>query len=545
MFKNMKIGVRLALGFGIIVTLLVILGVVSILRIGEINHEIDVVVKDIYPTTVMANAVIDSINEDARSVRNILLLDNAEERSAQKARLDANRPKYTEWFASLEKAMNTEAEKQALKAVLDVRGDFVRARDKTMELAMNNQKAEATALLFGEVRRTQAIYFDNIGKLIEVLNKEMAAEGEKARALASSTRTLIIALLISAILIAAGFAFWITRSITRPINEAVNAASRLADGDLTVRLESDSKDEVGQLMNAMQNMIAKLTQIIGEVRTAADNLTNAAGQVSATAQSLSQSSSEQAASVEETTSSMEQMTASISQNTENARVTDGMAAKAATEAAEGGTAVGQTVEDMKSIASKIGIIDDIAYQTNLLALNAAIEAARAGDHGKGFAVVAAEVRKLAERSQVAAQEIGGLASSSVKQAERAGTLLTEMVPTIRKTSDLVQEIASASAEQSSGVAQINGAMGQLNQATQQNASASEELAATAEELGSQAEQLQQTMTFFRLDNNASNNASNSARSFAPPAGRTAAGSKPRVAARSAAVSVNEGDFERY
>ena len=310
---------------------------------------------------------------------------------------------------------------------------------------------------------------------------------------------LIIAAVIGgAMVLLLAFAVLITRSITRPIGKAVEAAERLADGDLTVKIKSDSKDEVGMLMNAMQNMIGTLTQIIGEVRTAADNLTNAAGQVSVTAQSLSQSSSEQAASVEETTSSMEQMTASISQNTENAKVTDGMASKSAHQAAEGGEAVNKTVEDMKSIAGKIRIIDDIAYQTNLLALNAAIEAARAGDHGKGFAVVAAEVRKLAERSQIAAQEIGSLASSSVKQAERAGTLLTEMVPSIRKTSDLVQEIASASQEQSAGVAQINGAMGQLNQATQQNASASEELAATAEELGSQAEQLQQTMTFFHV-----------------------------------------------
>jgi methyl-accepting chemotaxis protein len=330
-------------------------------------------------------------------------------------------------------------------------------------------------------------------------------------------------------------------NVVGPINEVRRIMEAMSGGDLSQTIRTAYRGDFDELKSAINQTVVKLVGIIGEVRSAADNLTNAAGQVSATAQSLSQSSSEQAASVEETTSSMEQMTASISQNTENAKVTDGMASKAAKEAAEGGEAVTKTVDDMKSIASKIGIIDDIAYQTNLLALNAAIEAARAGDHGKGFAVVAAEVRKLAERSQVAAQEIGNLASSSVKQAERAGTLLTEMVPTIRKTSDLVQEIASASSEQSSGVAQINGAMGQLNQATQQNASASEQLAATAEELGAQAEQLQQTMTFFHLDDNPRHSARK-----APPTARSSSGkAKPPVSARTAAVQVNEGDFERY
>ena len=290
----------------------------------------------------------------------------------------------------------------------------------------------------------------------------------------------------------------ILNNVVPPIQDVQRVMAALEQGDMTQTITKAYQGDFNTLKEAINNTIAKLVDTISQINTAADALTNAASQVSATAQSLSQSSSEQAASVEETTSSMEQMTASITQNTENAKVTDGMASKSAKEAAEGGDAVTKTVEDMKSIAGKIGIIDDIAYQTNLLALNAAIEAARAGDHGKGFAVVAAEVRKLAERSQIAAQEIGSLASSSVKQAERAGTLLTEMVPSIRKTSDLVQEIASASQEQSSGVAQINGAMGQLNQTTQQNASASEELAATAEELGAQANELQQTMTFFRL-----------------------------------------------
>jgi methyl-accepting chemotaxis protein len=279
---------------------------------------------------------------------------------------------------------------------------------------------------------------------------------------------------------------------------AAGVVSRVASGDRTVRIVAKPGDTTSVLAG-VQTLVARLNQIIGDVKDSADALSNASGQVSATAQSLSQSSSDQASSVEKTTASMEQMTASITQNTENARITDDIAAKSSSQAVQGGKAVKETVDAMRQIAGKIGIIDDIAYQTNLLALNAAIEAARAGEHGKGFAVVAAEVRKLAERSQVAAQEIGQLASSSVQMAEQAGKLLDEMVPSIKRTSDLVQQIATASQEQSAGVVQINGAMGQLNQATQTNASASEELAATAEEMGGQAAQLQEMMEFFKID----------------------------------------------
>ena len=285
-------------------------------------------------------------------------------------------------------------------------------------------------------------------------------------------------------------------AIVAPVNEALGVMAGLSQGDLSRTVRGDYQGQLLELKESINGTVGKLNQIIGDVRLSADSLASASEEISATAQSMSQASTEQAASVEQTSASVEQMSASIAQNTENAKVTDGMAGKAAREAGEGGQAVGETLVAMKTIAEKIGIVDDIAYQTNLLALNAAIEAARAGEHGKGFAVVAAEVRKLAERSQVAAQEIGTVAKSSVALAERAGTLLDQMVPSISKTSDLVQEIAAASEEQSSGVSQINGAMLQLSQITQQNASASEELAATAEEMSTQAEQLQRLMGFF-------------------------------------------------
>jgi methyl-accepting chemotaxis protein len=327
------------------------------------------------------------------------------------------------------------------------------------------------------------------------------------------------------------------------LNEVVRVLSALSQGDLSQRIDGDYRGTFGRLRDDANTTGEKLSEIIGEVRSAADALTGASEQVNSTAQSLSQGASEQAAGVEQTSASVEQMSGSITQNTENAMVTDGMASKAAHEATQGADAVVKTVEAMKQIGAKISIVDDIAYQTNLLALNAAIEAARAGEHGKGFAVVAAEVRNLAERSQVAAQEIGELAGTSITVAERAGKLLEEMVPSIRKTSELVQEITASSKEQATGVSQINAAMGQLNQTTQQNASASEQLAATAEEMSGQAEQLQQLMSFFKIDANGGGDAG-----YRAPErkARTQSGARPaNRRASTAQTDTDESHYSRY
>lgn len=295
---------------------------------------------------------------------------------------------------------------------------------------------------------------------------------------------------------------WIFRDMLKTLggepNYAADVVNKISEGKLSTPIEL-KRGDTKSLLASIANMKNNLASVISEVRSSADSLASASEEISSTAQSLAKGASVQAASVEETSSAMEEMAASIAQNNENATVTDSIAQKAAVEAKSGGAAVMETVEAMQKIAERIGVVDDIAYQTNLLALNAAIEAGRAGDHGRGFAVVASEVRKLAERSQVAAQEIGQLAKESVTRAELAGKSLNEIVPSISKTADLVQEISAASQEQTTGVGQINSSIAQVSQTMQQNAAASEELSSTSEEMSAHALALQDTVDYFELD----------------------------------------------
>lgn len=315
---------------------------------------------------------------------------------------------------------------------------------------------------------------------------------------ASATRQVIIIVSVVAFIIGVLMAWIIASGILGPLNKGLVFVSEVSDGDLSAEVDLDRKDELGHLADGMRNMVHRLRSVVGDVNNASDSVASGSEELSASAESLSQGATEQAASIEEVSSSMEEMAANIKQNAENAVQTEGVAEKSQSQASQSADAVGEAVQAMKSIAEKIMIIEEIARQTNLLALNAAIEAARAGEHGKGFAVVAAEVRKLAERSGIAAAEISELSSSSVVIAEKAGGMLQELVPSISKTAELVQEIAAASNEQNTGVSQINQAIQQLDTVIQQNASASEEMASTSEELSRQGQLLQQAMSFFKL-----------------------------------------------
>jgi methyl-accepting chemotaxis protein len=366
---------------------------------------------------------------------------------------------------------------------------------KSAELA----KAEAAALSGGEARKA----FNESLEAVEAYVKRNETQMHEAAALGSQeaafAKTLLIAILAASLLIAVISALWIAISISRGLSRAVGLANAVASGDLNQTIHKFSNDEVGDLIKSLNSTVEKLRSVVSEAMTAARNVSAGSQELSASAEQLSQGATEQASSAEEASSSMEEMAANVKQNAENANQTEKIAAQSAKDAEASGVAVGRAVEAMQTIAAKITIVQEIARQTDLLALNAAVEAARAGEHGKGFAVVASEVRKLAERSQAAAAEIGALSGETVKVAQDAGTMLAKLVPDIKKTAELVEEITSACREQDVGSSQVNQAIQQLDKVGQQNASASEEVSSTSEELASQAEQLQAMISFFRID----------------------------------------------
>ena len=513
--KNLKIGQRLSLSFGAIVVLLVILATLAFTRIGGLNDAIAEVDSDRYPKTVLANVMKDDLNQIARNMRNALLMTDQAAIQAELAQVGKAAASLGSALSELDKSIYSERGRQAISTLQADRNKFIPLTEQFIKLASAGVKDEAVALLFAEVRPAQLAYLSSIDKLIDYQNELMKKSSAEANAKASQTQLLIGIFSVIAVLCAAVFAVLATRSITRPLGQAVVLARKVADGDLTGSIVVESKDETGQLLQALKDMNEGLLKIVTQVRFGTDTIASASHQIATGNLDLSSRTEQQASSLEETASSMEELTSTVKQNADNARQSNQLALSASEVAMRGGAVVSQVVDTMseinesaKKIVDIIGVIDGIAFQTNILALNAAVEAARAGEQGRGFAVVASEVRTLAQRSASAAKEIKELIGDSVDKVsigsrlvDDAGATMREVVESVKRVTDIMSEITAASQEQTDGIEQINQAVMQMDQVTQQNAALVEEAAAAAESLQGQASHLSQVVSVFKLDDN--------------------------------------------
>jgi methyl-accepting chemotaxis protein len=511
---------------GFLAVLLIIIGVLGLRGISGSNEKLDGVYHDNTMPAIKLGAIDDKLMD---SVKHLLLASFHDPRLEESKLHEQDHPitrhtdriqKNVQELDALWQEYTSLNHGSEERAVVD---SFTTDKDAFVSEGLKAAMALLQARQFREANEhTVQVINPRLAKLedeLEGLIELQVTEGNEAFQTSqndyAAARNFLTGSIFFGIILAFLVSLGIIRSITRPLSEAVDVAENLSRGNLTVSIDAKNGDETGQLLLSMESMVEKLRAVVSDVKLASDNVASGSQQLSSGAEQMSQGTTEQAASAEEASSSVEEMNATIRQNTDNAQQTEKIALKSAADATESGKAVSETVIAMKDIAGKISIIEEIARQTNLLALNAAIEAARAGEHGKGFAVVAAEVRKLAERSQVAAAEISRLSSSSVEVAEKAGQMLAKLVPDIQKTAELVQEITAASKEQTGGADQINGAIQQLNQVIQQNAGSAEEMASTAEELSSQAQQLQATIEFFTVGDDGTRHGSSLKKQAAP------------------------------
>lgn len=497
--KNLSIGKRITAGFSAVVFISVLLGCFFYTRTNAISQRIKMITDDAVPGVYMIGRGEANLRTAYGLMYRHVLASDDGEMAAIAEELRENRAQNTKLYDEYQSTITRAEDRRLFDAIKAARAPFNAALDEVVQFSTAHKNDLAIKTIQAKVKPAYEQYIAAVQAEVDFNKNSADAFAADAHAtVAQANLGLLIGILFAA---GAGvtIAILITRSITRPLSVAVTAIERVAGGDLTANIAVTSRDEIGQICGAMNEMIASLRNIIGDIALATGNVASGSEQMSATSQQLSQGAAEQAAAAEESTSSMEEMAASIERNADNARETDKIASKAANDAKTGGESVARTVAAMREVADKISIIEEIARKTDLLALNAAVEAARAGEHGKGFAVVASEVRKLAERSQTAAAEISRITASGVQVAEQAGDMLAKLVPDIRKTAELVQEIAAASSEQNTGAVQVNKAIQQLDQVIQQNSSASEEMASTAEELSAQAQQLQSAIAFFKVD----------------------------------------------
>lgn len=505
--KNIRLLGKLMGGFGIVTLIVLAVGVIGVVSVNDLRSKVEQIGNGSMPGVKNA-LLIEIAMRMVDSAENGLMQTtmSTQDREATLAEFDSAKADADKAISAYELLPMTDTEKATWNKFTTAWAIWWKNHTEFANLAKaytNAPSPELYTKMSAQMSSSDSSFSDVSGVLedVQTHNQEQANTTLKqTTSLEGQVTEIEIMGMIAGVVIALALGLSLTFGITRPLEKGVAFATRLADGDFAHTLDISQRDEVGVLADALRRMVERITEVVRAVQASAENVATGSEQVSTSAASLSSGANQQASSGEELSSSMEEMSANIRQNTDNAMQTDKIAQKAAADAEKGGGAVGETVGAMKDIAGKIGIVSDIARQTNLLALNAAIEAARAGEAGRGFAVVAAEVRKLAERSQVAAKEIEELSTKSVDIAENAGHLLGKIVPAIRSTAELVQEISAASSEQNSGADQINQALLQLDQVIQQNAAGAEELSATSEELASQSQQLQEAISYFKFDN---------------------------------------------
>jgi methyl-accepting chemotaxis protein len=500
----MKIGLKaqLALGFGILIAVLCGLGVFALIQMNQINAKSTEIAHLWLPSVDSANQLATATAElRIASFQHVTLQDPTAAIAWEKT-IEEKKQVIATLRGSYEKLIASPEEQALYDDFAKSFPRYLSLQDRAIVLSRENQKATAIEIMDGEALSLFETVLDDLSKLVAINSaggQKASAEGD---ALFAQSNLLVTIVLIAAGISGLAMAWFITRGVMKSVGGEPDyvrmVVAEIASGNLKLDVAMRKNDK-SSVLAGVATMMTKLRSIVSEVQTSARNVASGSQELSATAEQLSQGSTEQASSTEEASASMEEMASTIKQSADNAAQTERIARQSAADAEASGQAVGKAVGAMETIAEKIMVVQEIARQTDLLALNAAVEAARAGEHGRGFAVVASEVRKLAERSQAAAAEISTLSSDTVKAARSAGEMLGKLVPDIRRTAELVEEISAGTREQNAGASQINTAIQQLDKVTQQNTSAAEQLSATSEELASQAEQMQGAISYFRID----------------------------------------------
>jgi len=513
---NWKIGVRLAAGLGLALAFMVGISAIGIGNLGKLNAGTEDIASDKVPKVIAAYEAIGGVNDIARAMRNAMLSTDPATVSKELQRVQDRKADIAGQLDKLSTLIADDADQGSrtrLKTVLEARDRYLAVQQAFLERSTDSaRRDEVVVYLLTTVRKEQTAYLNALSELAKYQGEAVnVASGEAHQAYVGS-RNMMVGLTVAAAALAAAVLWWVTRSITSPLNRAVGVAEAVAGGDLTQRIECDTRDETGQLLRALANMNEALARTVGKVRSGSDTITTASHEIATGNLDLSTRTEQQASSLEETASSMEELTSTVQQNAENARQATQLVVAASDFATRGGRVVGEVVSTMGAIKESsnrivdiIGVIDGIAFQTNILALNAAVEAARAGEQGRGFAVVASEVRNLAARSAAAAREIKGLIGQSVETVDagarlvdEAGVTMDGIVKAVQQVEAIMNQISAASQEQSSGIAQVNQAIVQIDDVTQQNAALVEEAAAAAQSMRDQAEMLAEAVSVFRL-----------------------------------------------